>query len=90
MDLALKFGLMVPSMRENGAKTRPTVRVNSGTLMATSMKANGKMTRPMAMEYMFTSTEPNMKATGRTIYRMALELRAGQMARSTKEATRKA
>jgi hypothetical protein len=89
MDLELKSGLTVPSTKENGAKTKPTVRVNSGTLTVTSTKASGKMTKPMATESTCTSTEPNTKAIGRTIYKTALVLRAGQMALNTREATKK-
>jgi len=40
-----KSGPMVPSMKVNGERTRPTVRVSSGTQMVMSMKDSGKMTR---------------------------------------------
>jgi hypothetical protein len=65
-----KFGLMVLSMKENGASIKQMVVVNFGMLMEMSMKANGKMIRLMDMEFTCMSMEQNMKATGRMISRM--------------------
>jgi len=59
-------------------------------LMEMSMRDSGRTTRPMVMEYMCTSMVLNMKVTGRMICRMELELRVGQTAQSTREATKKA
>ncbi len=81
---------MVPNTKASGVTTKPMARESSGTLMAMSMKEIGRMTRLMASEYTFMSTELNMRDIGRMICRMAGELRAGQMAASTKAATKKA
>lgn len=88
-DLAFKFGLMVPNMRESGVSIRLMAGVNSGTQMETYMKACGKTTRLMVMAFMYMLMAPNMKATGKTIYKMAQAQKAGAMAASMKAATKK-
>jgi hypothetical protein len=45
MDLESKSGLIMPSMRVNGEKIKPTGGVSSGMLMVTFMKVNGKTIR---------------------------------------------
>jgi hypothetical protein len=81
---------MVPNTKASGVTTKPMARESSGTQMAMSMKEIGRMTRLMVSVSMSMLTELNMKDIGRTICRMAGELRAGQMAASTKVATKKA
>jgi hypothetical protein len=81
---------MEPNTKASGETTKLMARGSSGTLMAMSMKAIGRMIRPMVSVSMSMSTEPNMRVIGRTICRTVGELRAGQMAASTKVATKKA
>ena len=90
MDQVFKCGQTMPNMKVSGARTKPMAKASSGTQMATFMKDSGKTTRPMVTAYMCTLTEPNMRATGKTTFRTALALRAGQMARSTKAAIKRA
>lgn len=41
MDSGISSGLMVPSMKENGARTEPTVKVNSCTWTEISTMGSG-------------------------------------------------
>jgi hypothetical protein len=86
----LRFGLMVPSMKESGETIRLMVKASSGTQMATFMKVNGKKIRPMVSEFISTLTEQNTKVTGRMISRMVEALRAGPMVASTMVSIRRA
>ena len=90
MVTEFKSGQMVPSMKESGETTKPTVSGNSGMLTVMYTKANGKMTKQMAKERIFMLMEPNMQANGRMIYKMAMESRVGQTDLSMKEFTVKA
>ena len=45
-----KFGQIMPSMRENGEKIKPTGEESFGMLTVIFMKVNGKMTKLMDME----------------------------------------
>ena len=45
-----KFGQIMPSMRENGEKIKPTGEESSGMLTVTFTKVNGKMIRLTDME----------------------------------------
>ena len=52
-DQGLKYGLMVQSMKDNGALIKQMVKVNFGMQTETSTKVCGKMIRLMDMEFMF-------------------------------------
>ena len=50
MDQESKSGRIMPSMRENGEKIKPTGEESSGMLTVTFTKVNGKMIRLTDME----------------------------------------
>jgi hypothetical protein len=84
-----KFGQTMPSTKENGAKTKPTVEASSGMLMEISMKVSGKMIRPMDTVSIFMLMALNMKVTGRTISKTAKEWNPGKMEVAMKVDTKK-
>ncbi len=88
-DQGLKYGLMVQSMKDNGALIKQMVEVNSGMQTETSTKVCGKMIRLMDMEFMFMSTVLNTKDIGVTTCRMAQELNPGVMEASMREVIRR-
>jgi len=49
MGQELKYGQMVPSMRENGETIKQMERVNFGMLMEMYTKVNGKMIKLTGM-----------------------------------------
>lgn len=87
---ASRFGLMAPSTKVNGARTRLMALESSGTQTAMSTKASGRTTKLTAMASTFMSTAPNTKATGRTTCKMETVLNHGRTALVTMVATRKA
>lgn len=51
MDLVSRYGLMVPSIKENGIITKLVEEVNLHTKMVTFMRGSGKMICVMVMVY---------------------------------------
>jgi len=90
MDLVFKSGLIMLSMRVNGAKIKPMAEENSGTPMAISMRVNGKTTRLMALVFIFTLMVLNMKATGKMISKTDKAWRAGKTVADMRVDTKKA
>ena len=78
-DQGHKYGLMVQSMKDNGALIKQMVKVNFGMQTETSTKVCGKMIRLTGMVSTFMSMALNMKAIGKMTYRMDKEWRAGKM-----------
>lgn len=72
MVMVLKYGLMVPSMKESGKIIRLMARVNFGMQMVISMKESGKMIKPMARECIYMLMGRDMRVTGETICRTVL------------------
>ena len=89
MDLVFKSGLIMLSMKVNGAKIKPMVVENSGMQMEISMKVSGRTTKLMVLESIFTSMVLNMKAIGKMISKTAREWKAGKMEADMKVAIKK-
>ena len=90
MDQVFKCGQTTPSMKENGAKTKPTVEESSGMLMVTSMRENGRTIKPMDTVFIFMSMVLSTRATGRTISKTVKEWNLGKMGVAMKVATKRA
>lgn len=84
MDSVINSGLMVPSMRENGARIELTEKVNSFMSTEISMMDSGQMTKPTGLVYICMLTELNMRECGVTISNMGKESRRGQMDQNMK------
>ena len=87
MDLEFRLGPMAPSTRENGNKTKPMARANSGMRMAMFTRANGSKTKPTDTGFMSISMAPDMRASGGMTFRMVLVKRAGKTVQATPEDT---
>lgn len=87
MDPEFRLGPMAPSTRENGSKTKPMEKANSGMQMAMSTRASGSKTKPTDTEFMSISMAPDMRASGGMTFRMVSVKRAGKTAQATPEDT---
>ena len=84
-----RSGPMELSMKEIGARTKLTARVNSGMQMVMFMRETGRMIKPTVLESICMSMAPGTKVTGATIYRMGMALSRGPMAPATRAATKR-
>jgi hypothetical protein len=78
MDMACKFGLMVPSTEVIGKITELTVKDASGTLMAIGLKVNSKTTSRTARELTHVKTEQFIKECGLMMFSMDRAKHSGQ------------
>ena len=85
MDVAIKFGLMGPSMKDTGKTIKLMVEVDLFMPMAISMMATGRTIRLTDLDNTLTLMELNTKVTGWTISNTAKAKNTGQMVLNTKE-----
>jgi hypothetical protein len=69
-DLAPKFGLMEPSMKEIGIKTKHKASANFSTSTGIFLKETGPTIKLTASEYIAISTELSTKDYGKMISNM--------------------
>jgi len=84
MGQVFKCGLMVPSMRENGVKTKRMAKGSFGMPMEMYTKVSGRKIKRMDTVFMYTSMALNMMVTGKMICKMVKVLSLGVMAVNTK------
>jgi len=78
-DVASRSGLMAPSMKGGGRKTKPTERGDSSMLTEISMMAIGRMTKLMDSAYTATSMAQDTRETGKRISSTARVSKPGPM-----------
>lgn len=89
MDLALRFGLMVQSMKAIGRTTKLMEEEYFGMFTETNTKENGRETRHMVLENTLIVMELLMKETGVMISNMVKVLSSGTTTQSIKGSTKK-
>lgn len=85
MDVAIKFGLMGPFMKDTGKTIKLMVEVDLFMPMVISMMATGRTIRLMGSDNTLTPMELNTKVTGWTISNTAKAKNTGQMVLNTRE-----